>query len=91
MMRIHTVDGRRYGTAQAIVAHLACPDVTVSLIYSWARRGLIQRFHRPGRGRGTTWYLLDEVTAVEKATAESGLGRKRAAAPPPAASYALAA
>ncbi len=83
MTHIHTVGSRRYGTAAAIVAHLHCPDITVDLIYSWARRGRIQRFHRPGRGRGTTWYLLDEVTAVEAATEGSGRGRKRANAPAP--------
>lgn len=91
MTGILTIGGRRYGTAEAIVAHLRCPDVTVDLIRSWARRGRIQRIHRPGRGRGTTWYLLDEVTAAEAATDASGRGRKRATTAPAPALFGLAA
>ncbi|GAA2327447.1 hypothetical protein [Dactylosporangium salmoneum] len=72
-----TVDGVDYGTAAEIAAELACPDVDADLVYSWGRRSLIERIHRPGRGRGTTWYRLDQAAAAELRTRESRRGRRR--------------
>jgi hypothetical protein len=71
-----TVDGVEYGTADELAAVLG-PDVNPDLIRSWARRGRITRHHRPGQGRGTTWYRLDQVTAAELATRNSRRGRPR--------------
>lgn len=70
-------DGHDYGTAAEIAAALACPDVDAELVYTWARRKLIERFHKPGRGRGTTWYRLDQAAAAELRTRRSRRGRRR--------------
>ena len=74
-----TIDGVEYGRADQLAAVLG-PDVTPDLIRSWARpgpRNRITRYHRPGQGRGTTWYRLDQVTAAELATRNSRRGRPR--------------
>lgn len=77
MSGLTTIAGVRYGTAAQLVDHLRAPDLTEDLIRSWARRGRIHRYHRPGPGRGTTWYALDDVAAAEHATRTSGRGRRR--------------
>jgi hypothetical protein len=77
MTGLITLGAARYGTAAQIVTHLRCPDLSEDLIRSWARRGRIRRYHRPGPGRGHTWYALEEVVDAELATRTSGRGRRR--------------
>lgn len=73
-----TLDGRTYGTAAELADALG-PDITPQRIRDWARRGLLNPHHAPGRGRGTTWYALDQAAAVERETRVSTRGRRRAA------------
>jgi hypothetical protein len=70
------VAGVMYGQAADIAAELG-PDVTVDLVRDWARRGLLTGIRVPGRGRGTTWYRLDQAAAAERATRTSTRGRPR--------------
>ena len=68
--------GREYGPAQEVADLLG---VTVDNVRDWGRRGLVARYHRPGRGRGTTYYRLDEAAETERATRLSRTGRRRRA------------
>lgn len=62
-------------TAEA-VERLA-PDVTADMVYDWVRRGLVEQAgKRPG---GESYYRWADLLRAEKATRESGRGRKRAA------------
>lgn len=70
------VSGVWYGTAEEIAAELG-PDVTADRVRDWARRGLLGGVNQPGRGRGTTWYRLDEAAAAERSTRTSTRGRRR--------------
>lgn len=72
------IDGKpvECGTAADIAAHLG-PDVTAKRVHDWGQRGLIERFNRPGRGRGTTYFRLDQAAAVERRTRLATRGRKR--------------
>jgi len=69
------VEGRsvEYGTAAEIAERLTSADrpITPDTVRDWARRNLIDRYHRPGRGRGTTWYRLDQAARVERDTRTS--------------------
>ena len=69
------IEGRRVecGTAAEIAERLTSPErpITPDVVRDWARRGLIDRYHRPGRGRGTTWYRLDQAARVERDTRTS--------------------
>lgn len=71
-----TVGGHRYGTARDIAAALG-PDITAQRVRDWAYRGLLQGRHLPGRGRGTTWYRLDQAATVERDTRTSTRGKRR--------------
>lgn len=71
-----TIAGHRYGRADEIAAALGT-DVTPQRVRDWARRGLVDRHHTPGRGRGTTWYRLDQAAAAEHLTRTSTRGRAR--------------
>ena len=79
------VAGREYGTAAQIATRLG-PDVTPAKVRDWATRatnpddrlhGRLDRHHLPGRGRGTTYYLLDQASTVEHLTRTSTRGRTR--------------
>ncbi|MFE9957439.1 hypothetical protein [Micromonospora sp. NPDC005299] len=87
------VDGREYGTAAEIAARLG-PDITPAKVRDWATRatnpddrlhGLLDRHHVPGRGRGTTYYRLDQAATVEHITRTSTRGQKRQLDSTPAA------
>lgn len=78
-------DGTHWGTAAEIAAALGT-DVSASRVRDWARRsrkptdplhGLLPGHHAPGRGRGTTWYRLDQAAAVELATRRTAGGPAR--------------
>lgn len=78
-------DGTEYGTAAEIADRLG-PDITRNRVYDWARRsadpddplhGKLPRHHFPGRGRGTTWYRLDQAAAVEAITRQTAGGPAR--------------
>jgi hypothetical protein len=73
---IQDEDGVTWGQAAEIAQRLG-PDVTRNRVYDWARRGLLDRRHVPGRGRGTTWFRLDQAADVERRTRTSTRGRKR--------------
>jgi hypothetical protein len=62
-----------YGTAAEIAAALTSTErpVTADMVRGWARRGLITRHHRPGRGRGITWYPLLDAARAERDTRPS--------------------
>lgn len=73
------LDGVEYGTAAEIASALTSParPVTAARVRDWGRRaarsgdplyGLLPRHHRPGPGRGTTWYLLLDAAKVERLT-----------------------
>ncbi|MDI5938644.1 MULTISPECIES: hypothetical protein [unclassified Micromonospora] len=79
------VDGQEYGTASEIAERLG-PDVTADRVRDWARRaasptdplhGLLPRHHVSGRGRGTTWYRLDQAAHVEAVTRRTKGGPAR--------------
>ena len=63
-------DGHEYGTAREIAAALTSVErpITSDHVRDWARRRLINRYHRPGRARGTTWYRLDQAARAERDT-----------------------
>lgn len=64
------ISGTEYGTAAEVAAVLTSTDrtITADVVRGWARRGLITRHHRPGRGRGTTWYRVDQAAVAERDT-----------------------
>jgi hypothetical protein len=73
------LDGMEYGTASEIAQALTSTErlITAARIRDWGRRaarvgdplhGRLARHHRPGPGRGTTWYCLADAAAVELAT-----------------------
>lgn len=75
----------RWGTA-AQIAHRLGSDITAARVRDWARRsrqpgdplhGLLPGHHAPGRGRGTTWYRLDQATTVEAITRRTAGGPTR--------------
>ena len=63
-----------YGTAPEIAERLTNSERTITpdVVRGWARRGLIDRYHRPGRGRGATWYALLEAAKAERGTRQTG-------------------
>ncbi|AYF30620.1 hypothetical protein CSH63_24885 [Micromonospora tulbaghiae] len=77
--------GHEYGTA-ADIAHRLGPDITPAKVRDWATRatnpddrlhGRLDRHHIPGRGRGTTYYRLDQAATVERMTRTSARGARR--------------
>lgn len=77
--RVITAGGREYGTAAEIAQALG-PDITSARVRDWARRsrtpgdtlhGQLPAYHAPGRGRGATWYRLDQAAAVEAGTRQT--------------------
>lgn len=70
--------GAEYGRADEIAARLG-PDITAARVRDWARRSLLDRHHLPGRGRGVTYYRLDQAAEAERRTRTSTRGRRRAA------------
>ncbi|SCL32035.1 hypothetical protein GA0070616_4377 [Micromonospora nigra] len=70
------INGRRYGTALQIAAHLG-PDVTTDMIRKWAdpdREAKPLTAIRAGRN---VYYPLDEATDIEATKHLSGRGRPR--------------
>jgi hypothetical protein len=79
------LDGRGYGTAAQVAAALG-DDITPAKVRDWATRatnprdplhGMLDRHNLPGRGRGTTYYRLDQAATVEHITRTSTRGRRR--------------
>lgn len=71
--------GVEYGRAAEIAATLG-PDVTIAMVRAWDRRGLLDRHHIPGQGRGAVWYRYDQAATVERDARQSSRGRPRRAA-----------
>ncbi|MEU4777481.1 hypothetical protein [Micromonospora sp. NPDC023633] len=80
------VNGHEYGTASEVAVRLG-EDITEDRVRDWARRsrntadplhGQLPAHHVPGRGRGTTWYRLDQAAAVEAITRKTPGGPPRA-------------
>lgn len=69
------INGREWLTAAEI--RRRWPDVTIDRLCDWQRRGLVASINVPGRGRGTTWWPLDEAAEAERQTRTSTRGRKR--------------
>ena len=77
---IQTPDGRWWGTAAELAAHLTTPEDTVtdSMIRNWARRdGLTKTRIADASGRPQVRYPLDQAAAIEAAKRRSQRGRPR--------------
>ena len=77
---IQTPDGRWWGTAAELAAHLTTPEdkVTDGMIRNWARRdGLDAVRTTDERGRPRVLYRLDQAATLEAAKRRSQRGRPR--------------
>jgi len=77
---IQTPDGRWWGTAAELAAHLTTPEdkVTDSMIRNWARRDGLEAARTTDHiGRPQVRYPLDQAAALEAAKRRSSRGRPR--------------